>query len=369
MIELLNESYYEARDNISKVEANCLLTMQSRNVPFFLSDENSLDGSDVTSANKQLDRLFERLETAVCKTGQDNILSFNDIILLAEDCVKTIQESFAGCTEKSDPEMCKALQNAAVCLAKISLNGSIELKALEEKLAELNISLVGIKTDLYAEIDKCIKKSEENKANIKGITAKKEQLDNDIKSAQESVRDAERRLQKIYQAKRDVEKWCWVPGYNVYLLVEYENQASSCKQVINRLNTEIHNKRKLQEEYIKLIEDMKKANVIKEELASQTIKMEKYCNTCNSSINTVSGIRLQYNQLSLFFSSAAERMETPSTNPLIILNQLGEIRKDLPELTNQKTPLAKLVKEITSDAAQIIKAIKEPSVRKIITST
>ena len=144
----------------------------------------------------------------------------------------------------SSEVMIKSIRQDGVLLQKQASIRCDELKQDEKKQLELD-------EDLTRQINKLHAEEVELKNRRQGLEAKKSALNEERERCCRSKRDASRRYENAKAEKREAEekfeeakKWCWVPGYGLFLAVRElvennEEKARDARREMERYDEEM----------------------------------------------------------------------------------------------------------------------------------
>ena len=144
----------------------------------------------------------------------------------------------------SSEVMIKSIRQDGVLLQKQASIRCDELKQDEKKQQELD-------EDLTRQINKLHAEEVELKNRRQGLEAKKSALNEERERCCRSKRDASRRYENAKAEKREAEekfeeakKWCWVPGYGLFLAVRElvennEEKARDARREMERYDEEM----------------------------------------------------------------------------------------------------------------------------------
>ena len=248
-----------------------------------------------------------------------SMYSFSDICFAIKKTTTKISQKFNN----------QCLRNNINLIALTGENNENELKKQREDTLELlneilpkikeqlnlcrNINdkysdWVAISADLRA---KFLKKSEEINSEYADVTAKLNglcQRKNELINEEQKCTDLiAQKSYELNKKRKSVEKWCWVPGYNIYLLTEYENSLKSYKREHDNIIREIAT---IQNEFNEILDELPGNEMRSNNMKKLLQLFNNQSNYLNNSLNTSKGMTYEWNQAYDFFVKLKSDLET-----------------------------------------------------------
>ncbi len=153
------------------------------------------------------------------------------------------------------PEELAQIQNGAEeirqNLEQMEKDAAIQAKLYEEKVNSADICIKQTTdrlTAVYAEFDRLKEQQTAEEIELERITRESENERENLAEKQKDLAEYRRRQAEALRARekkrQEAIKWCWVPGYNIYLACDYaveisngkvetlEHQCANCKKAV-----------------------------------------------------------------------------------------------------------------------------------------
>lgn len=141
-------------------------------------------------------------------------------------------------------------------------------------------------------------------ANINALEASLESLDNDRRACKAEL---DQKIRERNAKEKELKKYCWVPFYNIYLLVEYEEAVDSCERKYKEYDRQIQEiQRQLDETVHQKADAELKDNNLKgliQLFDSQSLELNKRLNDAKDMV-------YEWNQAYTYFVRLKSDLET-----------------------------------------------------------
>lgn len=177
------------------------------------------------------------------------------------DCAGILLEKNAM-NHAPTPEEMKRIEDGAEeirkNLEKMEKDAREQVRLYEEKMQNAdacNRQLMDQISSNYAQFDQLKEQQTKEEIALAGISREEEKERADLERKQRELNDYKRQQeearQKREKKRKDAAKWCWVPGYNIYLACDYaveiskgkietlEHQCNDCKKAIEQFRQKI----------------------------------------------------------------------------------------------------------------------------------
>lgn len=188
------------------------------------------------------------------------------------------------------------------------------ITSCKDKLTLLNnqkLSIIDQKSQIYSRIDSDTTTLNNEKAIYEGEIAKCKSIENTINSINNNMNDLNNRINKAREKRKNLEKWSWVPGYNVYLLIDYEVDSDVQKQdsLRNELSRINNSRDQLNFEVEKLKISMKATNQSISNLSAEINELNNKLLVTIESIDKVNRDIIQWQELRLYYGNMRAKLE------------------------------------------------------------
>ena len=140
-------------------------------------------------------------------------------------------------------ELLERRQQVKDCLEPLvekSKELAVQSEIRAKDYANLSLQMISERADMYEKLK--ISDNDRNQfiSKMKGYEAEKKALLDDEHRLYQEL-DAERR--RVEQKENELKKWCWVPGYNIYLYVDAYDE---CERYVKKIDSVNQQKKQLQ---------------------------------------------------------------------------------------------------------------------------
>lgn len=177
------------------------------------------------------------------------------------DCAGILLEKNAM-NHAPTPEEMKRIEDGAEeirkNLEKMEKDAREQVQLYEEKMQNAdacNKQLINQISSNYAKFDQLKEQQTKEEIILEGIRREEEYERANLERKQKELNDFKRQQEearkKREKKRKDAAKWCWVPGYNIYLACDYaveiskgktetlEHQCNDCKKAIEQFSQKI----------------------------------------------------------------------------------------------------------------------------------
>lgn len=228
---------------------------------------------------------------------------------------------------------------------------SKELAEQAEKRAEncsdLSLQMISLREDMYRKIEFSEQDKNQLISKMEGYEAKKKALlDEEYKLYQEL--DAERK--RIEKDVKAVKKWCWVPGYNLYLYVDAKEELARYGKKIDSVN---HEKLQLQNAIDALNQQISEMSGSADNMERKIRKYTESIALLAEKISYYNSLTFQFNefyyQYNILYKSVGLINDRAS-----ILKAVNEADKVISELSQKENEIQKQFEEDMKNIERII---------------
>lgn len=182
------------------------------------------------------------------------------------DCAGILLEKNAM-NHAPTPEEMKRIEDGAEeirkNLEKMEKDAKEQVRLYKEKMENAdacNRQLMDQISSNYAQFDRLKEQQTAEEIELARISREEEKERGDLEEKQRELNDFKRQQeearQKREKKRKDAVKWCWVPGYNIYLACDYavemsngkvetlEHQCNDCKKAIEQFGQKVEEYKK-----------------------------------------------------------------------------------------------------------------------------
>lgn len=232
-------------------------------------------------------------------------------------------------------ELLERRQQVKDCLSPL-VEKSKELAVQSEKRAEnydsLSSQMISEREDLYRKLE--ISDNDRNQfiSKMKGYEAEKKALLDDEHRLYQEL-DAERR--RVEQKENELKKWCWVPGYNIYLYVDAYDECERCVKKIDSVNQQ---KKQLQNSMDALNRQINEASASVGNIEREINKYTESIALLARKISYYNSLVFQFNEFYYQYSLLYKSIDTTS-DMSSILEAVDKANEVIIELSQRETEI------------------------------
>lgn len=232
-------------------------------------------------------------------------------------------------------ELLERRQQVKDCLSPL-VEKSKELAVQSEKRAEnydsLSSQMISEREDLYRKLE--ISDNDRNQfiSKMKGYEAEKKALLDDEHRLYQEL-DAERR--RVEQKENELKKWCWVPGYNIYLYVDAYDECERCVKKIDSVNQQ---KKQLQNSMDALNRQINEASASVGNIEREINKYTESIALLARKISYYNSLVFQFNEFYYQYSLLHKSIDTTS-DMSSILEAVDKANEVIIELSQRETEI------------------------------
>lgn len=165
------------------------------------------------------------------------------------------------------------------------------------------------KSDIFGKLEQDKKQCQYYLEKIDALDKKCVQLEHDAAGYMADVIRARQDLDNINHKQHELRKWCWVPFYNIYLLVDADKALSHLRSCQQRLDIAQRAHNALMTEKEELQRSMMQVAGMEHETKERISKNEQAMQTCIQNINDTQSKALQCSDIALYFGVINKRLE------------------------------------------------------------
>lgn len=166
-----------------------------------------------------------------------------------------------------------------------------------EKLSDRQVSVMDMRASLYSMKNASEAWIGEEEARIQGLNA---ELINVQNEASEAYAYLQQKIDEANRKRAKLEKWCWVPFYNLALLSDFESARKNTNARIDKLNCRM---REIREEMDMLCRNMDEAGKGKAAFGCLSSIMERELSELSDRIDVLNRMVCLWNQFYRFFAA------------------------------------------------------------------
>lgn len=219
-----------------------------------------------------------------------------------------------GATNSDDSNKSKLKQELMEKLNFLLNDTEKNISTCQDKLILLNkqkLTIIDDKSKIYHDIDSDTAALNNEKAVYDGEMAKFKSIENVINNINNNMNDLNNRINKAREKRKNLEKWSWVPGYNVYLLIDYEIDSDVQKQ--NSLSNELS---RINSERNQLNNDVKNLknsmNTTGQNISNLSAKISELNNKLLVTIQSIDKVNhdiIQWQELRIYYGDLRAKLE------------------------------------------------------------
>lgn len=166
---------------------------------------------------------------------QDYLEKMLPIFKVVIDCAGTLLEKNAmnhAPTQEEMEQMQKGAQEIKKNLEQMEKDAAKQVSLYEEKVKsadDTNRQTIEKLTATYEELDRLKEKQTAEEIGLAQVKRETDEEIDNLKNAQKELveyrRKQEEAVRAIEKKRQEAIKWCWVPGYNIYLACDYAVEA------------------------------------------------------------------------------------------------------------------------------------------------
>lgn len=232
-------------------------------------------------------------------------------------------------------ELLERRQQVKDCLGPL-VEKSKELAVQSEKRAEnydsLSSQMISEREDLYRKLE--ISDNDRNQfiSKMKGYEAEKKALLDDEHRLYQEL-DAERR--RVEQKENELKKWCWVPGYNIYLYVDAYDE---CERYVKKIDSVNQQKKQLQNSMDALNRQINEASASVSNIEREINKYTESIALLARKISYYNSLVFQFNEFYYQYSLLYKSIDTTS-DMSSILEAVDKANEVIIELSQRETEI------------------------------
>ncbi len=166
-----------------------------------------------------------------------------------------------------------------------------------EKLSDRQVSVMDMRASLYSMKNASEAWIGEEEARIQGLNAELIHVQNE---ASEAYAYLQQKIDEANRKRAKLEKWCWVPFYNLALLSDFESVRKDTNARIDKLNCRM---REIREEMDMLCRNMDEAGKGKAAFGCLSSLMERELSELSDRIDVLNRMVCLWNQFYRFFAA------------------------------------------------------------------
>jgi hypothetical protein len=262
--------------------------------------------------------------------GEAAPVAFGELVSLAENSVAALNGAYRNAAgDWLDPDLREVLASVAGCLSQIAARCASNLKLRLGKCEEQRVGLAAKKERLYKEIDAKTSSANDVKKDLAGYEKRLSALEADLEEAEKACGEACAKLKKLDQKRASLKKWCWVPGYSIYLLAEFNAElkgAERCGRAYANAQSELA---AMRGERQRLLDSIAASGRLSKSLAAEAAAIERSLQLCIEKISLVSARLIQYSELATYFGREASELKYGGTDPKTVLGGMAAMRDSI----------------------------------------
>ncbi len=243
------------------------------------------------------------------------------------DCAGVLLEKNAM-NHAPTPEEMKRIEDGAEeirkNLEKMEKDAKEQARLYEEKMENAdacNRQLMDQISSNYAQFDKLKEQQTAEEIELARISREEEKERDDLERKQKELNDFKRQQEeaqrKREKKRKDAAKWCWVPGYNIYLACDYaaeiakgnietlEHQCNDCEKAIKQFRQKIEERKN----------SIAKITERRNELAAQCDELTRKSSECQGMIAEHKKQLVYWEDMRMKVESLRNRLETGAASP------------------------------------------------------
>lgn len=215
-------------------------------------------------------------------------------------------------------------------LSNTTLKAASYYKAQWESLNGEKLRLIEEKDSIFNELQEGRKRYQSYISQSEELERSRENVERQINEYLQEILSAEREMAEINEKAKKLKKWCWVPGYNIYLLIDKEGAESHIKSYQCKYENAIRMRRELEEQEYQLIETIRQLEGMENETKNMIENNENKMKECCIRLDTAKAKSLKASDASLIFSithSSLDSIEVCAEDEQSVKEKVLEIIK------------------------------------------
>lgn len=198
------------------------------------------------------------------------------------------------------------------------------------------LRLIEEKDHIFSGLEADRRKGQEYLDKSKALEQKMKQLTQDVDGYMQDVIQARKDIEDIHKKREELEKWCWVPFYNIYLYVDSERAEATLDSCMNRLRTAENNRLSLLRERENLCNNIIQTQKLEAETKVRLTANEQALQKCIEAINQAKSKALQYSDFTVFFGKINASLENRDADLEFVTGVLAEIITMFEQIVSKK---------------------------------
>lgn len=232
-------------------------------------------------------------------------------------------------------ELLERRQQVKDCLEPLvekSKELAVQSEIRAKNYANLSSQMISERENLYEKLE--ISDNDRNQfiSKMKGYEAEKKALLDDEHRLYQEL-DAERR--RVEQKENELKKWCWVPGYNIYLYVDAYDE---CERYVKKIDSVNQQKKQLQNFMDALNRQIDEASASVSNIEREINKYTESIALLARKISYYNSLVFQFNEFYYQYSLLYKSIDTTS-DMSSILEAVDKANEVIIELSQRETEI------------------------------
>ena len=232
-------------------------------------------------------------------------------------------------------ELLERRQQVKDCLEPLvekSKELAVQSEIRAKDYANLSLQMISERADMYEKLK--ISDNDRNQfiSKMKGYEAEKKALLDDEHRLYQEL-DAERR--RVEQKENELKKWCWVPGYNIYLYVDAYDE---CERYVKKIDSVNQQKKQLQNSMDALNRQINEASASVGNISQEINKYTESIALLARKISYYNSLVSQFNEFYYQYSLLYQSIDT-TTDMSSILEAVDKANEVIIELSQRETEI------------------------------
>lgn len=232
-------------------------------------------------------------------------------------------------------ELLERRQQVKDCLEPLvekSKELAVQSEIRAKNYANLSSQMISERENLYEKLE--ISDNDRNQfiSKMKGYEAEKKALLDDEHRLYQEL-DAERR--RVEQKENELKKWCWVPGYNIYLYVDAYDE---CERYVKKIDSVNQQKKQLQNFMDALNRQINEASASVGNIEREINKYTESIALLARKISYYNSLVFQFNEFYYQYSLLYKSIDTTS-DMSSILEAVDKANEVIIELSQRETEI------------------------------
>lgn len=232
-------------------------------------------------------------------------------------------------------ELLERRQQVKDCLEPLvekSKELAVQSEIRAKNYANLSSQMISERENLYEKLE--ISDNDRNQfiSKMKGYEAEKKALLDDEHRLYQEL-DAERR--RVEQKENELKKWCWVPGYNIYLYVDAYDE---CERYVKKIDSVNQQKKQLQNFMDALNRQINEASASVSNIEREINKYTESIALLARKISYYNSLVFQFNEFYYQYSLLYKSIDTTS-DMSSILEAVDKANEVIIELSQRETEI------------------------------